>query len=254
MKAGFRFGQREAATALHARAIKRLQVKGRRTTSNFRVYFCLLPSTFYLFEFPRSVFPVSAVVPWLAMRLQSVSSSSLVPLTNSEVVMNRDGLIVRFCACLFIALTLCPTAAEAQNRLGGHFGIVFPLLTHAHDETTTISEDFLVGFPTGITVRTSDRIAFDLELVPVIQNEPLGVSLTVHPGILIGVADRTTFGVRMAFDVDRPSWGFTPLLNYSLGRLNGAAIFGELVVPIRFQEDRDNFTSIGLGIHFGVGF
>jgi hypothetical protein len=161
------------------------------------------------------------------------------------------------CSCAVISLALIFVAdhAEAQNSLGGHFGVVFPLVSRARGETATIADDFVVGFPTGITVKTSDRIAFDLELVPVIQNEPLGVSLTVHPGILMGVADRTTFGLRMAFDVNQASWGFTPLLNYGFAQVNGKSIFAEAVVPIRFQEDRgDTFTSIGIGAHFGVGF
>ena len=109
----------------------------------------------------------------------------------------------------------------------------------------------------GITVRTGDRVAFDLEFVPVIQNSPLNVDLTVHPGIIVGVADRLSVGLRMAFDVNKASWGFTPLLNRTLFQhTDGTSVFGELVVPIRFQEDPSgsSFTSIGLGVHVGLGF
>ena len=62
------------------------------------------------------------------------------------------------------------------------------MVGRANGETTTISDDFTIGFPMGITVRTSDRIAFDLELVANIQNEPLETSLTVHPGVIVGLA------------------------------------------------------------------
>jgi hypothetical protein len=147
--------------------------------------------------------------------------------------------------------------AEAQNTVGGHFGVVFPLVTHANDTTTDISEDFLLGFPMGITVRKSPTFAFDLEFVPVIQNEPLNVDLTVHPGVLWGFADGWNAGIRMAFDVNQASWGFTPLVNYGLFDVGGGgSIFAEVVVPIRLKEDRfgDGFTSIGLGVHIGVGF
>src|SRR6185503_19755807 len=93
--------------------------------------------------------------------------------------------VVRRCRIgLFVVAAIIFTSsfAHAQNRLGGHFGVVFPLVTHAGDDTTTISEDFQIGFPMGITVKKPDvKWAFDLELVPGIQNEPLGVSLTVHP-------------------------------------------------------------------------
>jgi hypothetical protein len=142
------------------------------------------------------------------------------------------------------------TSAEAQNNVGGHFGILFPIVSHANDTTTDISDDCVIGFPVGITVRKSPTLAFDLELVPVIQNEPLDISLEIHPGVLYRFAEGWNAGVRMAFGVNQASWGFTPLLNY------GDLVFAEVVLPIRFKEDGfgDGFTSIGFGVHLGVGF
>jgi hypothetical protein len=160
-------------------------------------------------------------------------------------------LLVTFAA----ALWLLPGTAHAQNRIGGHFGTVLPLVTHARGDSSTIADDASVGFPTGVTVRTSNRVAFDLEVVPVIQNQPLGVSMTFHPGVLLGLDARTTVGMRMAFDVDRPSWGFTPLLNRGFASVGGRPLFAELVAPVRFQEDAaGTFTTIGLGVHLGFGF
>ena len=108
----------------------------------------------------------------------------------------------------------------------------------------------------GITVRKSDTFAFDLELVPAIQNSPLGVGLTVHPGVVAGVGGGWGAGLRMAFDVNQPSWGFTPILNHGLLKVGSdASLFGELVLPIRFQEANGrNFTSVGFAVHIGVGF
>lgn len=155
----------------------------------------------------------------------------------------------------------------AQDRVGGHFGFVLPLFTRAQGETTTISDDFVIGFPTGVTVRKSDTFAFDLEVVPVVQNDPLHVDLTIHPGVVWGVGNGIGAGVRIAFDVNKPSWGFTPILNKGLLEVGrGSTLFAELVVPIRFQEGPRlgptpvgattdvNFTSIGVGLHIGVGF
>jgi hypothetical protein len=169
--------------------------------------------------------------------------------------MSSASLTVSISALAFALAAASATPAAAQDRVGGHFGVVIPLVTRANGATTTISDDFVVGFPTGITIHGSGRVSFDLELVPVIQNEPQHVDLTVHPGVLVGLADRLTGGLRMAFDVNRPSWGFTPLINRGFS-VNGMAVFGELVVPIRFQIDPagSNFTSVGLGIHAGVGF
>jgi hypothetical protein len=158
---------------------------------------------------------------------------------------------------LLIATLALPLRAGAQDRLGGHFGAVFPLVTHASGVTTTIGDDFKIGFPMGVTVKTSDKWAFDLELVPVIQNDPLFVSLTVHPGIIRSLAGGYAAGLRMAFDVSEPSWGFTPLLNRAFPVPGHAcAFFLEGVVPIRFQQDASgrNRTSVGFAVHTGVGF
>ncbi len=88
---------------------------------------------------------------------------------------------------VFAILSLVTAQAEAQNTIGGHFGVLFPLVTHADGTTKNISDDFTVGFPVGITVRRNETFAFDLEFVPLVQNEPLDVDLTVHPGVLWGL-------------------------------------------------------------------
>lgn len=147
---------------------------------------------------------------------------------------------------------LLPAIAQAEDRLGGHFGSVLTLVTRAGGDTTTLGDRFSIGFPTGITVKTSDKVAFDLEFVPTIQRSPFIVGLTVHPGILYALPNDFTAGLRMAFDVNQSSWGFTPLLNHKLQTLGTACtLFGELVVPVRFQN---NNNSIGIGVHVGVGF
>jgi len=158
--------------------------------------------------------------------------------------------------CFVVALLSVPRAAMAQDRLGGHFGAVIPLVTHA-GTTTTISDDFTIGFPMGITVKTSSVWAFDLELVPSIQNDPLGVTLTVHPGIIRALSNGYAAGLRMAFDVNAPSWGFTPLINKSFPVPGHPySYFIEGVVPIRIQADPagGNRGSIGVGVHLGIGF
>lgn len=158
-------------------------------------------------------------------------------------------------ALLLTSFTASP--ANAQNRVGGHFGFVLPLIDHFDGNTTDITDDFVVGFPMGITVRTSDRLAFDLELVPIVQDEPTSVNLVVHPGILYGFAPSYTAGLRMAFETDGEAWGFTPLIakGFPLPGTN-ASYFIELDFPIRVKEDPtgSNDVSYGLAFHAGIGF
>ena len=147
-----------------------------------------------------------------------------------------------------------PSSSVAEDRLGGHFGLVFPLVTHVGGETTTISDQFKLGFPMGITVKTAEKWAFDLELVPVVTSDRF-VSLTVHPGVIHSLPHSLGAGVRMVFDAREASWGFTPLLNRSFPA-GPVSYFVEAVVPIRFQENArgQSQTAIGFGVHFGVGF
>jgi hypothetical protein len=160
--------------------------------------------------------------------------------------------------CIVMALCLAAPMAGADDKLGAHFGAVFPIITHANGETTDIGDDFKVGFPMGITVKKSGNWAFDLELVPVLDprdDGPIGVPLTVHPGVLYGLGSNWTLGLRMAFDINGASWGFTPLLNKGFPS-GDHAYFVEFVVPIRFQDDLagEGSTAIGFGVHLGIGF
>jgi hypothetical protein len=83
----------------------------------------------------------------------------------------------------------------------------------------------------------------------------MNVSLTVHPGVIRKLPSSFAAGLRMAFDVRDASWGFTPLLNRGFGR-GDHSYFVEVVLPVRFQEDTlgDSQTSVGVGVHVGVGF
>jgi hypothetical protein len=149
-----------------------------------------------------------------------------------------------------------PPALAAENRIGGHFGFVVPLVTWVDGESTTVSDDFKIGFPVGITVKRQGRMAFDLELVPVVQDHPLGVDLTVHPGLIWNLGPAAA-GVRVAFDVNQASWGFTPLLAKGFKLANGQdTLFAEVDLPIRFQENRrgDNQTAVTVAAHFGWAF
>jgi hypothetical protein len=134
------------------------------------------------------------------------------------------GKRLGFGVAILMGLAL-PAVAHAQDSLGGHFGFVLPLVTRAGGNTIALWDQFSIGFPSGITVKTSDKVAFDLELVPTIQRTPLFVGLTVHPGILYTLPNDFVAGLRMAFDVNQASWGFTPLLHRKLSMMGSSALF-----------------------------
>ena len=137
------------------------------------------------------------------------------------------------------------------SRLGGHFGVVFPLGTWEQGkEPVSFGDNAVVGFPMGITIKKSDRLAFDLEFVPTIDDHT--VNLTVHPGVLYGLGHDFTAGLRMAFDVDQGSWGFTPLINRKLFDVTESShLFVELPLPIRIK---DGSAAVTAALHVGLAF
>ena len=135
-------------------------------------------------------------------------------------------------------------------KLGGHFGFAIPLVTSDGSNTTTVNDDFVIAFPMGITVKKGGPWAFDLELVPSINNHD--VDLTVHPGVLYAIDENWTAGLRMGFDIQQHSWGPTPLINRKICDLTDSMhLFIELPVPIRIHE---NSTTVTAALHLGVGF
>jgi hypothetical protein len=86
---------------------------------------------------------------------------------------------IRMSVLVVLVAASLAISAQAQEYVGGHIGFVLPLVTHAGGQTSTISDNFTIGFPTGVTVKGTGRLAYDLELVPAIQDSPRKVSLTV---------------------------------------------------------------------------
>ncbi|KAA1246700.1 hypothetical protein [Aquimarina sp. RZ0] len=149
--------------------------------------------------------------------------------------------------------------AKAQNTIGGHFGIVQPIITFQDGGTFNGFDPYAIGFPIGVTVRKNEKFAFDVELVPFISSiknsEGDNISavseLLIHPGLLWGIGNKLTFGNRIAYETNSRRYGITPLLNrgFLLGKTN---VFAELVLPIRVGNDQDiSFTA---ALHFGIGF
>ncbi|HLG14782.1 MAG TPA: hypothetical protein VJH03_09820 [Blastocatellia bacterium] len=157
-----------------------------------------------------------------------------------------------------LALLALPGKAVAQNSVGGHIGVAFPLVTHAGGRTTTISDNFVAAFPMGISIkREGSKMAFDLELVPAVHSSPRNVTLTVHPGVVWDLGHNWAGGVRAAFDVDSASWGFTPLVarSFPIAGHKNNKFFIEFDLPVRFQKPAgNNITAVTFAIHFGTAF
>jgi hypothetical protein len=164
-------------------------------------------------------------------------------------------------AALILLLGGVMPAARADERsIGGHVGFVLPLVTHANGQTSSLADNFSIGFPLGISFHSGGRLTYDLEFVPGIQDTPRKSTLTVHPGLVWGLGHGWGAGIRAAFDVNSSSYGFTPLVNHSWPiKSEGSffkAYFVEAVLPVRFNRPTGgpSSTPVTFGLHFGLGF
>src|SRR3989441_10242685 len=174
------------------------------------------------------------------------------------------SLLKRWSGVVLVAVLLAlalPGQASAQDNVGGHFGVAFPLFTRAQGKTTTLGDKFVVAFPMGITIKPKGESApllFDLELVPAVQPAPREVNLTIHPGILKPLRHHFVAGVRAAFDVGQSSWGFTPLIarSFPIREHTNNRWFVELDLPVRWQKPPTGITtrSVSLALHVGTTF
>jgi hypothetical protein len=165
-----------------------------------------------------------------------------------------------------LATTLVGGASLAQAQdgvtVGGHIGFVLPLATESGGKwTNDTANQFSIGFPVGITVKGTGRMAFDLELDPFINTAGARTTtVTVAPGLIWNLGHGWGAGARLAFDVNSSSWGFTPLVNHSwpIKRENSffKAYFIEGDVPVRFSRPVNGPATdpVTFAMHFGVAF
>jgi len=179
-----------------------------------------------------------------------------------------SDLIMWFVLAVAVLLVSRAPMAQAETTIGGHIGFVLPLVTRAGSTTTNIADHFSIGFPLGVTFKGNGRMAYDLELVPGVQGNPIIViggnsrawqtNLTVHPGFVWDVGHSFGVGLRGAFDINSSQWGFTPLVNHSWPIQDSffKAYFVEAVLPVRFNRPIIGpvTTPVTFGLHFGLGF
>lgn len=136
-----------------------------------------------------------------------------------------------------------------------HFGAMTMLVSRARGTTTTIADDVMTGYPFGVLVMRG-RVMFDFELMPMVQQGPLRLDVTVAPGILVDVNRRVTLGARAGFELKNTAIGVTPLFHYNWVINGPTALFTETIVPIRFRQDAAGrtFRSVGLGMAVGMYF
>ncbi len=142
-------------------------------------------------------------------------------------------------------------------RFGGHVGIVIPIVTRGNDRTISIADNFIIGFPFGLVVRTNSPAAFDFEFVPII-NTPSNQDFRffVHPGITYTFKKKYLVGVRAAYEFGTGNYGFTPITSRSFKLKGKTNYFIEADFPVRWERrpNGTRFTSVQFAVHTGINF
>lgn len=167
----------------------------------------------------------------------------------------RNRISGAVCITAILLLSLAPAAAaedDGGSRLGGHIGFAIPWVVFQDGDATAVWDFFQMGVPMGITVKdVLGPMAFDLEVVPLID-EDQNIDVLIHPG-LIYPTKLGAVGMRLAFEVDGDSIGFTPLFARPLLQISkSSSLFVELDLPVRFPRGGD--PAVAIATHVGISF
>ncbi|MFZ1704548.1 MAG: hypothetical protein WAT79_09370 [Saprospiraceae bacterium] len=145
--------------------------------------------------------------------------------------------------------------------LGYHIGVVQPIATVKGGQWSHVFDYdvYSLGFPIGLTLKTSCKLKVDLEMVSFIQpalenNKNFGVHLLWHPGVLLPLNHGFTLGLRLAFESGQSMFGYTFLINKSFKIGPNTNYFIEFVAPTRFGPNDKSQTVQIFALHTGFGF
>ena len=131
------------------------------------------------------------------------------------------------------------TLAWADEHVGGHVGVATPLVT-VSKKTTSISDQFTLLTPIGVTVKPGGKLVVDFEVVVANPVSPPGTTgLVIDPGIVYNWGAFAT-GLRLAFQTNaNTNVGLIPLINVGVADLGGATWFVEAAFPTFIQSVLD---------------
>jgi hypothetical protein len=153
-----------------------------------------------------------------------------------------------------------PAPSAAPRLVGGHIGLAIPFVTFhvakpsTQKGTTSISDDFVLATPIGVSVHTAPDYVVDFEVIVANHVHPYGppTELTIDPGIVY-TGGPVNLGLRVKFDIlHNANVGIIPLVNKGIADLGFGTWFAEVALPITAEKQAGG--SITLVVHTGIGF
>lgn len=140
-------------------------------------------------------------------------------------------------------------------QIKGYFSVVHPIITIDRNHTSfNFSDNYTVGFPTGINILKNDNFGYSFEITPFIKAEngkDKVANVLFHPGLLFRYRHGFTFISRLAFETSG-RYGFTAVFSKVIIKNKNISYFIATPLPVRFGNEKP--ASLGIGFQLGVTF
>jgi hypothetical protein len=150
--------------------------------------------------------------------------------------------------------------AKAQKpneypKVAAYFSVVHPIVTLSSNlPAYNFDHSYTVGFPMGINLIKSDKLAYSIEIVPTI-NSSKGVTkesnLSIQPGLIFRYPKGFNFLTRLAFETSG-RYGTVFVFNKVFYKTKMNSYWVSVPIPARFGNNIP--ASVGIGLQFGVSF
>jgi len=164
----------------------------------------------------------------------------------------KSLLIVAF---VFLSLITKSQTANEYPKVAAYFSVSHPIVTLSSNlPAYNFDHSYTVGFPIGINIIKSAKLAYSIEIVPTL-NSSKGVTktsnLSIQPGLIFRYPNGFKFLTRMAFETGG-RYGTNLVFNKVLYKTKMNSYWVSVPVPARFGNNAP--ASIGVGLQFGVTF
>jgi len=158
---------------------------------------------------------------------------------------------------IFVVLFYTSNLSAQNNfiRTTGFFSILHPLVTVSSQETIVNFRDYyVVGFPFGANFWKTSKMAFSIEMIPMIKAENGSskmYNVLFHPGLVFDVGNGYRISARAAFET-AGRYGFTPVFTKTIYKAKNNSYYLAFGLPARFGNDK--VASIGTALQIGTSF
>ncbi len=158
---------------------------------------------------------------------------------------------------IFLSLQISSKAQKPNEypKVEAYFSVVHPIVTLSSNlPAYNFDHSYTVGFPMGINLIKSDKLAYSIEIVPTI-NSSKGVTkesnLSIQPGLIFRYPNGFNFLTRLAFETSG-RYGTVFVFNKVFYKTKMNSYWVSVPIPARFGNNVP--ASVGIGLQFGVSF